>query len=172
MFTFTGKAPVGQYYIYLMAEDHIPVPKWKQSKVALSAMSAVPVHLSLTGETLHKIWQQKQCHCIFNSLQVHPRQGSICVNSRTEVAKVFTLSKSTESHSFISVKVRKYTFWWKRLYSFRSSYSTILYYAVSHRWMFTLFITINHVIFYIVIFLCTENILSSDLKAEVLIISI
>lgn len=110
MFTFTGKAPAGQYYIYLMAEDHIPVPKWKQSNVALAAMSAVPVHLSLTGETLHKIWQRKQCNCIFNSLQVHPRQGSICVNSRTEVAKVFTLSKSTEFDSFISVKVRKYKF--------------------------------------------------------------
>lgn len=50
MFTFTGKAPAGQYYIYLMAEDHIPVPKWKQLNVALAAMSAVPVHLSLTVE--------------------------------------------------------------------------------------------------------------------------
>lgn len=71
MFTFTGNAPAGQYYIYLMAEDHIPLPKWKESSVSLSAMSAVPVHLSLKGETLNSIWPQRRFYCVFKSLLVH-----------------------------------------------------------------------------------------------------
>lgn len=107
MFTFTGNAAAGQYYIYLMAEDHIPVPKWKQSYVALSAMSAVPVHLSLTGETLHTPWQQMHFYCVFNSLWVHPRRRA----SRRELAEVFhllSLSKSTQSNCLVSVKGRKY----------------------------------------------------------------
>ncbi|KAM7405800.1 hypothetical protein PAMP_000227 [Pampus punctatissimus] len=47
--TFTGNAPAGQYFIYLMAEDLINVPKI--SKVTENKpLSAVPVHLSLTVE--------------------------------------------------------------------------------------------------------------------------
>ncbi|CAJ1049263.1 uncharacterized protein LOC117810388 [Xyrichtys novacula] len=46
---FTGKAAAGQYSIYLMAEDLIPVPK--SIKVTdNSPLSSVPVHLSLTVE--------------------------------------------------------------------------------------------------------------------------
>nr|XP_046250163.1 uncharacterized protein LOC124061887 [Scatophagus argus] len=49
MLTFTGKAPAGQYFIYLMAEDLIPVPKISQVKDN-TPLSSVPVHLSLTVE--------------------------------------------------------------------------------------------------------------------------
>ncbi|XP_039987817.1 uncharacterized protein LOC120792657 isoform X2 [Xiphias gladius] len=49
MLTFTGEAPAGQYFIYLMAEDLIPVPK--TSRLTDNApLSSVPVHLSLTVE--------------------------------------------------------------------------------------------------------------------------
>lgn len=49
MLTFTGKAPAGQYFIFLMAEDLIPVPKI--SRVTDNKpLSSVPVHLSLTVE--------------------------------------------------------------------------------------------------------------------------
>lgn len=51
MLTFTGKAPAGQYYIYLMAEDLIPVPKIRQV-TDNKPLSSVPVHLSLTGESV------------------------------------------------------------------------------------------------------------------------
>lgn len=50
MLTFTGNAAAGQYFIYLMAEDRIPVPRI--SHVAHNEpLSSVPVHLSLTGES-------------------------------------------------------------------------------------------------------------------------
>lgn len=49
MLTFTGKAPAGQYFIYLMAEDLVPVPKMSQM-TDNTPLSAVPVHLSLTVE--------------------------------------------------------------------------------------------------------------------------
>ncbi|XP_068580441.1 mucin-3A-like [Cebidichthys violaceus] len=49
MLSFTGNAPVGQYFIYLMAEDHIPVPKTSHS-LNNKPLSSVPVHLSLTVE--------------------------------------------------------------------------------------------------------------------------
>ncbi|KAM9409823.1 uncharacterized protein KZ484_001954 [Pholidichthys leucotaenia] len=47
--TFTGKAPAGQYFIYLMAEDWIPAPRMKLVMDS-SPLSSVPVHLSLTVE--------------------------------------------------------------------------------------------------------------------------
>lgn len=50
MLTFTGNAPAGQYFIYLMAEDLIPVPKISQVPDN-KPLSSVPVHLSLTGES-------------------------------------------------------------------------------------------------------------------------
>ncbi|XP_044049060.1 uncharacterized protein LOC122874783 [Siniperca chuatsi] len=49
MLTFTGKAPAGQYFIYLMAEDLIPVPKISYA-TDNKPLSSVPVHLSLTVE--------------------------------------------------------------------------------------------------------------------------
>ncbi|KAK9542287.1 hypothetical protein VZT92_000162 [Zoarces viviparus] len=49
MLSFTGNAPVGQYFIYLMAEDHIPVPKTSRLQDN-KPLSSVPVHLSLTVE--------------------------------------------------------------------------------------------------------------------------
>ncbi|XP_078124169.1 uncharacterized protein LOC144529066 [Sander vitreus] len=49
MLTFTGKAAAGQYFLYLMAEDLIPVPK--MSRITDNKpLSSVPVHLSLTVE--------------------------------------------------------------------------------------------------------------------------
>lgn len=52
MLTFTGNAPAGQYFIYLMAEDLIPVPKISHVKNN-KPLSSVPVHLSLTGEPVN-----------------------------------------------------------------------------------------------------------------------
>ncbi|XP_070763376.1 uncharacterized protein [Enoplosus armatus] len=49
MLTFTGNAPAGQYFIYLMAEDLIPVPKIRHV-TDNKPLSSVPVHLSLTVE--------------------------------------------------------------------------------------------------------------------------
>ncbi|XP_032377352.1 uncharacterized protein LOC116692880 [Etheostoma spectabile] len=49
MLTFTGKAPAGQYFIYLMAEDLIPGPKMSHV-TDNKPLSSVPVHLSLTVE--------------------------------------------------------------------------------------------------------------------------
>ncbi|XP_040888911.1 uncharacterized protein LOC121178689 [Toxotes jaculatrix] len=49
MLTFTGNAPAGQYFIYLMAEDLIPEPKTSQA-TDNTPLSSVPVHLSLTVE--------------------------------------------------------------------------------------------------------------------------
>lgn len=49
MLSFTGKAAAGQYFIYLMAEDLIPVPKISHV-TNNSPLSSVPVHLSLTVE--------------------------------------------------------------------------------------------------------------------------
>lgn len=46
--SFTGGASAGLYYIYLMAEDLVPVPKISQSQS--KPLSAVPVLLSLTVE--------------------------------------------------------------------------------------------------------------------------
>lgn len=76
MLTFTGNAPAGKYYIYLMAEDRIPVPK-SNHVVENNPMSTVPVHLSLTGETFEKILQQQHLHHIFNSFMSHLRSGSV-----------------------------------------------------------------------------------------------
>ncbi|XP_053722497.1 uncharacterized protein LOC128759514 [Synchiropus splendidus] len=47
--TFNGQAPAGQYFIYLMAEDRIPIPK-QRVQVPQDPLSSVPVHLSLTVE--------------------------------------------------------------------------------------------------------------------------
>ncbi|XP_062253935.1 mucin-3A-like [Platichthys flesus] len=47
--TFTGRAAAGTYFIYLMAEDLIPVPKNAHGQDN-TPLSAVPVHLSLTVE--------------------------------------------------------------------------------------------------------------------------
>ncbi|XP_077419173.1 uncharacterized protein LOC144050095 [Vanacampus margaritifer] len=47
--TFTGNAPIGQYSIYLMAEDYIPTPKVSQASES-QPLGSVPVHLSLTVE--------------------------------------------------------------------------------------------------------------------------
>ncbi|KAI3376916.1 hypothetical protein L3Q82_000165 [Scortum barcoo] len=49
MLTFTGNAPAGQYFIYLMAEDLIPGPKIRQV-IDNEPLSSVPVHLSLIVE--------------------------------------------------------------------------------------------------------------------------
>ncbi|KAM3625279.1 uncharacterized protein V6R79_009556 [Siganus canaliculatus] len=49
MVTFTGKATVGQYFIHLMVEDRIPIPKTKQV-TANDPLSSVPVLLSVTVE--------------------------------------------------------------------------------------------------------------------------
>ncbi|XP_077476192.1 uncharacterized protein LOC144089151 [Stigmatopora argus] len=49
MLTFTGNAKVGQYSIYLMAEDYIPTPKVSQTSDR-QPLSSVPVQLSLTVE--------------------------------------------------------------------------------------------------------------------------
>ncbi|XP_044213684.1 mucin-5AC-like [Thunnus albacares] len=49
MLRFTGNAPVGRYFIYLMAEDLIPVPKTSYV-IDNKPLSSVPVHLSLTVE--------------------------------------------------------------------------------------------------------------------------
>lgn len=54
MLTFTGKAPAGQYFIHLMAEDLVPVPKMRDV-TDHTPLSAVPVHLSLTGESVNQI---------------------------------------------------------------------------------------------------------------------
>lgn len=54
MLTFTGKASAGQYFIYLMAEDLIPVPKISHV-TDNKPLSSVPVHLSLTGESVSQI---------------------------------------------------------------------------------------------------------------------
>lgn len=54
MLTFTGKASAGRYFIYLMAEDLIPVPKIIQISDN-APLSSVPVHLSLTGDSLLRI---------------------------------------------------------------------------------------------------------------------
>ena len=53
MVRFTGKAAVGTYFIYLMAEDLIPVPKHALNRDN-TPLSAVPVHLSLTGQSLRQ----------------------------------------------------------------------------------------------------------------------
>lgn len=49
MLTFNGKAPAGQYFIYLMVEDWIPVPK-QRVQAPQDPLSSVPLHLSLTVE--------------------------------------------------------------------------------------------------------------------------
>ncbi|XP_054472390.1 mucin-2-like [Anoplopoma fimbria] len=49
LLTFTGNAPAGQYFIYLMAEDRVFIPKIKKV-IVNNPLSAVPVHLSLTVE--------------------------------------------------------------------------------------------------------------------------
>lgn len=49
MLWFTGNAEPGQYFIYLMAEDLIPMPPSIQI-VDNNPLSSVPVHLSLTVE--------------------------------------------------------------------------------------------------------------------------
>ncbi|XP_024151054.1 uncharacterized protein LOC112160632 [Oryzias melastigma] len=50
LLTFTGKASPGQYFIDLMVEDYIPVPKSVQI-LENKALSSVPVQLSLTVES-------------------------------------------------------------------------------------------------------------------------
>ena len=52
MFRFSGAAPAGQYFIYLMAEDLIPVPRMSYF-TNNTPLSAVPMHLSLTGEPIN-----------------------------------------------------------------------------------------------------------------------
>lgn len=59
MVTFTGNAPAGQYFIYLMVEDRIPVPKISHIPDN-RPLSAVPVHLSLTGESLNQKRKEKE----------------------------------------------------------------------------------------------------------------
>lgn len=54
MLTFTGEAPAGQYFIYLMAEDLIPVPMIRHV-TENKPLSSVPVQLSLTGESVNQI---------------------------------------------------------------------------------------------------------------------
>ena len=54
MLTFTGKAPAGQYFIYLMAEDLIPAPK-RSHVIYNKPLSSIPVHLSLTGGSLSQM---------------------------------------------------------------------------------------------------------------------
>lgn len=54
MLTFTGNAAAGQYFIYLMAEDFIPAPRTNHF-IDNTRLSSVPVHLSLTGESV--IWE-------------------------------------------------------------------------------------------------------------------
>ncbi|XP_069021854.1 uncharacterized protein [Embiotoca jacksoni] len=49
MLSFTGKAPAGRYFIYLMAEDLIPAFKIRYV-INNTPLSSVPVHLSLTVE--------------------------------------------------------------------------------------------------------------------------
>ncbi|XP_039901317.1 uncharacterized protein LOC120742213 isoform X1 [Simochromis diagramma] len=46
--SFTGQAPAGQYFIYLMVEDLIPSPRVNHATDL--PLSSVPVHLSLTVE--------------------------------------------------------------------------------------------------------------------------
>ncbi|XP_031600365.1 mucin-5AC-like [Oreochromis aureus] len=46
--SFTGQAPAGQYFIYLMVEDLIPSPR--ANHATDPPLSSVPVHLSLTVE--------------------------------------------------------------------------------------------------------------------------
>lgn len=48
--TFTGKAPAGQYFIYLMVEDRNHAPAGRPVSTS-SPLSAVPLHLSVTGES-------------------------------------------------------------------------------------------------------------------------
>lgn len=64
--TFTGKAKAGQYFIYLMAEDLIPVPKISQV-TNNKPLSAVPVHLSLTGESVN---QMEVMYVVYKSTNV------------------------------------------------------------------------------------------------------
>uniref|UniRef100_H3C3J3 ZP domain-containing protein n=1 Tax=Tetraodon nigroviridis TaxID=99883 RepID=H3C3J3_TETNG len=47
--TFTGKAPAGQYFIYLMVEDRNHAPAGRPVSTS-SPLSAVPLHLSVTVE--------------------------------------------------------------------------------------------------------------------------
>lgn len=54
MVTFTGKASAGRYLIHLMAEDLVPVPKISHV-TDNQPLSSVPVHLSLTGESVSLI---------------------------------------------------------------------------------------------------------------------
>ncbi|XP_045889189.1 uncharacterized protein LOC123959278 [Micropterus dolomieu] len=54
MLTFTGEAPAGQYFIYLMAEDLIPVPMIRHV-TENKPLSSVPVQLSLTVEESNSI---------------------------------------------------------------------------------------------------------------------
>lgn len=49
MLTFTGNAAAGQYFIFLMVEDLVPVPRISHLTIT-KPLSAVPVHLSLTVE--------------------------------------------------------------------------------------------------------------------------
>lgn len=54
MLTFTGNAPAGQYFIYLMVEDRIHAPGARPVSTG-SPLSAVPLHLSLTGESTNSM---------------------------------------------------------------------------------------------------------------------
>lgn len=51
--SFTGQAPAGQYFIYLMVEDLIPSPRVNHATDL--PLSSVPVHLSLTGEADNRL---------------------------------------------------------------------------------------------------------------------
>lgn len=50
MLTFTGNAPAGQYFIYLMVEDRIHALSGRPLSTS-SPLSAVPLQLSVTGES-------------------------------------------------------------------------------------------------------------------------
>lgn len=47
--TFTGNAPAGQYFIYLMVEDRIHALNGRPDPMS-TPLSAVPLHLSVSGE--------------------------------------------------------------------------------------------------------------------------
>lgn len=75
MLTFTGNAPVGQYFIYLMVEDRIHVPSGRPASTG-SPLSAVPLHLSVTGGSTNQqmqflsfplFWLQSQCSPVLGS---------------------------------------------------------------------------------------------------------
>lgn len=74
--TFTGNAAAGQYFIYLMAEDLIPSPPTRQL-LNNSPLSSVPVHLSLTGESVPHMQLYKKKN------KVQPRSAPVTLQVNT-----------------------------------------------------------------------------------------